>query len=90
MERETAPILDELVSGEDEFEVDLMACMCRLVAVPAPSGPSVIAQYLAEMPGFSDPDALRRLIVELVEQHSVTDKEFFRAVDNVGRSEAAS
>ncbi len=73
--------LDELVSGEDEFDVDLMAASCRLVAVPNPTGASSMVTYLREMPGMDDVDALRRLVEHLVEQHKISDKEFFRAVD---------
>jgi hypothetical protein len=65
--------LDELVSGEDEFDVDLMAASCRLVAVPGPAGTATtMAAYLRDMPGLDDVGALQMLVENLVEQQQIS------------------
>lgn len=81
MDRES--LLDELASGEDEFDVDLMACGCRLVASPAGRESAVtISQYLQETPGL-DAAALRTLVEQLVEANNIPDRTFIESVDRV-------
>lgn len=75
------PVLDELARGEDEFDIDLMACGCRLVAVPAPTSKEPTIQYLRDMPEL-DTEGLYRLISLLVERHGIDDKAFTTAVDD--------
>lgn len=79
-------LLDELASGEDEFDVDLMACGCRLVASPAGVEQQVtIDEYLREMPGL-DEDGLRQLVELLVERHDIPDRTLLESVERVAGS----
>lgn len=77
----TKSVLDELASGEDEFDVDLMACGCRLVASPSGRRDAVtIPEFLREHPEV-DEVALQQLVEVLIESNDISDKAFLRAVD---------
>lgn len=79
--QEHPPVLDELARGEDEFDIDLMACGCRLVAVPAPATKDPTVEYLRDMPEL-DVEGLYRLVSLLVGRHGIDDKAFTTAVDD--------
>lgn len=79
-------LLQELSSGEDEFDVDLMACGCRLAA---PSNLQLSIDDIARLYELQESD-LKELIGALIDEASISSDVVFRLASRVAEARAAA
>lgn len=86
-------LLNELASGEDEFDIDLMACGCRVRAVPTSAsrdrlgGKHPVIEYIRAMPNV-DTEALYRILAGIVDDHHIDDRALLGYVERATSSDA--
>lgn len=85
MSDEASKLLNELTNGEDEFDVDLMACGCRFASVQA----RLDAKTLVAMFNL-DAEALTALIDALVDAGNVSAQVLFELAAKAARRELGS
>jgi hypothetical protein len=74
-------LLNEFASGEDEFDVDLMACGCRLAAEP---NMKLSIYDLVRLHNL-DNDQLVSLLGALIDETGIDTKKLFTLADKAGR-----
>lgn len=79
-------LLQELSSGEDEFDVDLMACGCRLAA---PSNLQLSIDDIVRLYELEEAD-LKELIGALIDEASISSEVVFRLASRVAEARVAA
>lgn len=79
-------LLQELSSGEDEFDVDLMACGCRLAA---PTDLQLSIDDIARLYELGEPE-LKELIGALIDEASISSEVVFRLASQVAEARVAA
>jgi hypothetical protein len=82
-----ADLLHDLTSGEDDFDVDLMAAGCRIRLVAEPEE-TLTAQQLITLYKF-DSGELEALIAKLVEDGTLTIPELVQAAEELASGRIA-
>lgn len=80
---EELDLLDELVEGEDEFDVDLLACGCRLAAEPSLN---LSMHDILRLYNFDEKD-VAALLGALVNEGGVEAKKVFELAERVSKGE---
>lgn len=75
-------LLNEFAAGEDEFDVDLMACGCRLAAEPNMK----LSIYDIVRMHDLDRDQLVALIGALVDESKLDSKKLFALAEKAGKN----
>ncbi|GAA1390429.1 hypothetical protein [Catellatospora chokoriensis] len=82
-DRDDSSLLEELSTGEDEFDVDLMACGCRL----APAGKLEFSIYdLVRMYALNEDD-LVSMVGALIDEGRIPHDKVHELADRVARGE---
>jgi hypothetical protein len=79
-------LLQELSSGEDEFDVDLMACGCRLLA---PANLQLSIDDIVRLYELGEPE-LKELIGALIDEASIPSEAVFRLASKVAEAKATT
>lgn len=79
-------LLQELSNGEDEFDVDLMACGCRLFA---PANLQLSIDDIARLYELGEPE-LKDLIGALIDEAKISSEVVFRLAAKVSEAKNAA
>lgn len=79
-------LLQELSNGEDEFDVDLMACGCRLMA---PTNLQLSIDDIARLYELGEPE-LKELIGALIDEAKISSEVVFRLATKVSEAKNAT
>ena len=77
-------LLDELSGAEDEFDVDLMACGCRYVAVGKPGEQVVTPSEFLKLYNLSD-KAMAAFVGALIDMAKLTPQQLHNLADRAAR-----
>ncbi len=78
----SSDLLQELSNGEDEFDVDLMACGCRLFA---PANLQLSIDDIARLYELGEPE-LKELIGALIDEAKISSEVVFRLASKVAEA----
>lgn len=78
-------LLQELSSGEDEFDVDLMACGCRLLA---PANLKLSIDDIVRLYELGEPE-LKELVGALIDEANISSEVVFRLASKVAEAKVA-
>lgn len=79
-------LLQELSNGEDEFDVDLMACGCRLFA---PSNLQLSIDDIVRLYELGEPE-LKELIGALIDEANIPSEAVFRLASKVAEAKTTT